>query len=67
MQAVFTTTDVGRICSVSANTVVRWINKGLLHCYRVPGSKHRRVTRDELAKFLEVHGMPGIESRMETR
>ena len=58
MSQVFTTTEVGEICRVSARTVAKWIDKGFLAGYYLPGSRDRRVTRRELVLFMERHSIP---------
>lgn len=60
---VFTTGEVARICSVAPRTVSKWFDTGQLKGYRIPGSKDRRIPRDQLLRFMRAHGMPikGLE------
>lgn len=58
MDEVFTTGEVARRCHVSSRTAAKWIDKGLLKGWRIPGGKDRRVSMSELVRFLEEHGMP---------
>lgn len=61
---VLTTGDVARICNVAPRTVSKWFDTGQLRGYRIPGSKDRRIPKDQLLRFMRTHGMPldGIES-----
>ena len=62
---IFTTGQVATICDVAPRTATRWIDKGLLKAYRIPGSQDRRVTRMSLVAFLIANDMPtyGLEKR----
>ena len=57
-RAVFTTTQVGKICHVAQRTVAKWFDAGLLGGYRITGSLDRRIPRENLIGFLQRHGMP---------
>jgi two-component system OmpR family response regulator len=58
MPQYLTTGDCSRITGLSQQTIIRAIDKGLLVGFRVPGSKHRRVTKESLKSFAELNGMP---------
>jgi excisionase family DNA binding protein len=49
--------EVAQLAGVSASTVLSWIDRGLLPAHRTPGG-HRRVARDQLARFLRDNKMP---------
>jgi excisionase family DNA binding protein len=51
----FTTEEVARYCGVTRPAVVSWITQGLLPAHKTPGG-HRRVLRNDLARFLEHQG-----------
>ncbi len=55
---VFSTGQIARLCKCAPRTVSKWIDAGRLPGYRIPGSPDRRVTRDDLLKFLQDQGMP---------
>ena len=55
---VFTTGQVAKICNVTTQTVTKWIDSGRLDGYRIPGSKARRVTRENLIQFIKAHNIP---------
>src|SRR5947208_10749573 len=58
MKKVFTTGQVAKICKVAPRTVSKWFDSGRLRGYRIPGSKDRRIPREQLIRFLKEHGMP---------
>ncbi|MGD1917175.1 MAG: response regulator [Phycisphaerales bacterium] len=55
---VFTTGEAASVCRVSQQTIIRCFDNGRLHGFRVPGSKFRRIPRDELLRFMRVNGIP---------
>ncbi len=55
---VLTTGQAAKICRVSRNTVERWIDKGMLSGYRIPGGGHRRVLISELMRFVNIRNIP---------
>ena len=55
---VFTTTQVGRICGVTQQTVIKWIDSKQIEGFRLPNSRDRRVTRTALLKFMKGHNIP---------
>lgn len=61
---VLTTGQVARICRVAPRTVSKWFDSGQLKGYRIPGSKDRRIPREQLTRFMRAHGMPlkGMEA-----
>ncbi len=50
------TSDIARVCQVTAVTVGNWIRTGKLKASRVPGGNYR-VTTADLAHFLQDAGM----------
>ena len=55
---VFTTGEAANICQVSQQTIIRCFDSGRLHGFRVPGSRFRRIPRDELIRFMKENGIP---------
>ena len=55
---VFTTGEAAEICNLSQQTIIRCFDGGQLGGFRVPGSKFRRIPRNELAKFMKANGIP---------
>ena len=55
---VFTTGEAAELCKVSQQTIIRCFDSGRLQGFRVPGSKFRRIPRDELIRFMQANGIP---------
>ncbi|MEM8757951.1 MAG: response regulator [Planctomycetota bacterium] len=55
---VFTTGEAAQICKVSQQTIIRCFDSGRLAGFRVPGSKFRRIPRDELIRFMRDNDIP---------
>ncbi|MCC7146542.1 MAG: response regulator [Phycisphaeraceae bacterium] len=55
---VFTTGEAADICKVSQQTIIRCFDSGRLRGFRVPGSKFRRIPRDELIRFMRDNNIP---------
>ena len=57
---VFTTGEAAKICNVSQQTIIRCFDSGRLHGFKVPGSRFRRIPRNELIRFMQQNNMdPG--------
>jgi excisionase family DNA binding protein len=67
MNQAFTTGEIAKICSVAPRTVTKWCDAGMLRHYRIPGTKHRRVLRDDLKQFMAQHGMGDLWSTYEAQ
>ena len=48
---------VAKYCGVSKVTVLRWIKKGYLTAFRLPGG-HNRIQRADFSEFLTKHSIP---------
>ena len=55
---IFTTGEAAQICKVSQQTIIRCFDAGRLQGFRVPGSKFRRIPREELLRFMKANGIP---------
>ena len=55
---VFTTGEAAVICKVSQQTIIRCFDSGRLTGFRVPGSKLRRIPREELVRFMRANNIP---------
>ncbi len=55
---VFTTGEAAEICKVSQQTIIRCFDSGRLQGFRVPGSRFRRIPRDELLRFMRDNEIP---------
>src|SRR5687767_1091174 len=57
-KTVFTTGEAAKICKVSQQTIIRCFDNGTLKGFRVPGSRFRRIPRNELFAFMRDNGIP---------
>lgn len=55
---VFTTGEAAAICKVSQQTIIRCFDSGRLKGFRVPGSRFRRIPREELVRFMRENDIP---------
>src|SRR5215207_9823380 len=55
---VYTTGEAAEICKVSQQTIIRCFDAGRLSGFRVPGSKFRRIPREELIRFMRTNSIP---------
>lgn len=55
---IFTTGEAAQVCKVSQQTIIRCFDSGRLTGFRVPGSKFRRIPRDELVRFMKANNIP---------
>ncbi len=55
---IFTTGEAAAVCKVSQQTIIRCFDSGRLTGFRVPGSKFRRIPREELIRFMKANGIP---------
>jgi excisionase family DNA binding protein len=53
-----TTGDIAKYCDVNLRTVIRWIDKGSLKGYKLPGRGNNRVTEQNFVDFLKENNMP---------
>ena len=58
MKDLFTTGEAAEICRVSQQTIIRCFDSGRLRGFRVPGSKFRRIPRQNLVKFMRDNSIP---------
>lgn len=55
---VFTTGEAADLCKVSQQTIIRCFDSGRLRGFRVPGSRFRRIPREELLRFMRENDIP---------
>jgi excisionase family DNA binding protein len=58
IKTVFTTGEAAKMCKVSQQTIIRCFDNGQLKGFRVPGSKFRRIPREQLLLFMRDNGIP---------
>ncbi len=57
-QSPLSTGQVAEHCRVDPRTVLRWIKRGQLPAFQLPGRGDHRVEVADLLVFLRTHGMP---------
>jgi len=57
-KTVFTTGEAAKICKVSQQTIIRCFDSGQLKGFRVPGSRFRRIPREQLFVFMRDNQIP---------
>lgn len=58
MKKVLTTGEIADYCGVNFRTVIRWIERGHLAAYKLPGRGDNRVQMDNFLTFLKENKMP---------
>lgn len=53
-----TTGDIAKMCDVNLRTVIRWIDRGALKGFKLPGRGNNRVRVEDFVQFLHEHNMP---------
>ena len=55
---ILTTGDIAKQCGVSFRTVLRWIERGELQAYKLPGRGDHRINLTQYKEFLQKNQMP---------
>ena len=58
MKEALTTGEVAKFCGVNFRTVIRWIEKGYMESYKLPGRGDNRVPIASFINFLNKNNMP---------
>lgn len=58
MKDLFTTGEAAEICKVSQQTIIRCFDSGRVEGFKVPGSKFRRIPRQNLIRFMKDNDIP---------
>ncbi|WP_430461905.1 helix-turn-helix domain-containing protein [Thalassolituus sp. LLYu03] len=53
-----TTGEVAKYCGVNFRTVIRWIERGHLEAYKLPGRGDNRIPVNSFITFLQDNNMP---------
>ncbi len=53
-----TTGDIAKLCGVNFRTVIRWIQRGHLKAYQLPGRGDNRILVKDFVEFLRDHNLP---------
>lgn len=62
MKDSLTTGEIAKHCGVNLRTVARWIERGHLKAYQLPGRGDNRVEPKDFLEFLSRNGMPVPEA-----
>ena len=57
-EKVYTTGEVAKFCNVNFRTVIRWIQKGYLSAYQLPGRGDNRISQSSLMTFMQANNLP---------
>lgn len=55
---VLTTGEAAKYCGVNFRTVIRWIERGKLKAYKLPGRGDHRIQVEDFVVFLNANAMP---------
>lgn len=55
---VLTTGEAAKYCGVTFRTVIRWIERGRLKAYKLPGRGDHRIQIEDFVQFLQQNQMP---------
>lgn len=55
---MLTTGEIAKYCGVNFRTVIRWIERGHLKAYQLPGRGDNRVEIEDFLQFLQKNKMP---------
>lgn len=58
LKDLYTTGEAADICSLSQQTIIRCFDSGRLRGFRIPGSKFRKIPRENLLKFMKENSIP---------
>lgn len=58
MMDVLTSSEAARLCGVSFRTIIRWIERGQLQAYKLPGRGDHRITVTALRRFMRANAIP---------
>ena len=50
--------EIAKFCDVSLRTVIRWIERGSLKGFKLPGRGNNRVKEEDFVLFLKEHNIP---------
>lgn len=50
--------DVARMFGVAPATVGKWFDRGWIRGYRLPGTRHRRISLESVRVFARAHEIP---------
>ena len=60
---IFTTGEAAELCQCSQQTIIRCFDSGRIKGFRVPGSRFRRIPREDLIQFIQASEIPSALCR----
>jgi excisionase family DNA binding protein len=58
-----TTGDIARVLMICQRTAAKLIDSGQIIAWKLPGSTHRRATRESVMDYARRHGIPAFGER----
>lgn len=55
---VLTTGEAAKYCGVNFRTIIRWIERGRLKAYKLPGRGDHRIKQEDFVEFLRENELP---------
>ena len=55
---ILTTGDIAELCGVNFRTVIRWIQRGHMKAFQLPGRGDNRILMKDFLEFLRENNMP---------
>ncbi|WP_317930390.1 response regulator [Halioxenophilus sp. WMMB6] len=55
---VLTTGEAAKYCGVNFRTIIRWIERGKLRAYKLPGRGDHRIREEDFVAFLRENDLP---------
>ncbi|GAB2190465.1 response regulator [Sessilibacter sp. MAH2] len=62
---VLTTGEAAKYCGVNFRTIIRWIERGRLKAYKLPGRGDHRIKQEDFVEFLRENELP-VPEELET-
>ena len=57
-KTTLTTGEAAKYCGVNFRTIIRWIERGHLKAYKLPGRGDNRIRVEDFTRFLKETGIP---------
>ncbi|MDQ7015812.1 MAG: response regulator [Gammaproteobacteria bacterium] len=67
MRRALTTGEVAKYCGVHFRTVIRWVERGYIKAYKLPGRGDHRILVEDFIEFLKSNDMPVPEAFQSNR
>jgi len=67
VRRALTTGEVAKYCGVHFRTVIRWVERGYIKAYKLPGRGDHRILVEDFIEFLKSNDMPVPEAFQSNR